>query len=1042
MLSRLRLTFLTMLALSAAYFAYAAAVQALVQSDEQAPQFRPAVVHDPAVQLAPQSDETARIARQFLAEHEWAADADLRFRNDSTGSEDGSRLFYYSRDAEQTDDEHSLSFKPLAMVWFQDDSPQPLTIVAEEGIITFQQSIDLKSLDPGRVVSGQLIGAVSISGPDGLAIDGNHFVFSEKSATILSSNPVAFAWKEHRGRAEQIQIDLDVNDAPVAGAPLAVSSVREVHLIHNVHMEFAVPQQHESKRGARDVPAPTKPLIVDADGSFRLQFIGPADAFMDQAIATFDKDVVARMETSPGKFDSISGERIDLLLERQADGDVALSRVVDSSTSETATSLMPRRFRVVRSRQSPVWLRSDENRIEAQMATLDYDIPGRRILLNDSAALGTARRPVAGQSQVHLSFEGRRTELQCGQIELHYDADHQLQEVFCRGAGWLISREDPERDGVDAAAGTGQGGAARLQTALQVEWQKQLRRYSDPKSGLDVIDVAGDAVVRIPQERSGATADYIKVWVDPLESVAAASDREQPETESAEQSDKAEFKSQVVPRRILALDRVTFVSPELQGNMDELQVWFEDAPARPESSRKPQPVSGRVDDRSRRGGLQLVGGSEPETLPDESRRSSGEPVEVSSRLTRVRMVRYAGEPDPEVAEVLCEDNVEVRHRRSVDEPATVLTGRQLHIDNRGDVNQRMHLLGNPARINDPQVKLEGAELYFSRGDNEAWVQGAGTMQLAVDKDLEGNPLPVPDHLTVTWAEQMVFDGLVARFNGRINATLQDSSMRCRQMDVTLAERVTFGDSAKTSLPDGGSPQTAVAKIDCSGLVEFDSHVVDDGALVQVRRARVAEFVVDNLNNDVQALGPGTLTVWKRGTSNRASLGPVSMVAANRGLSAQQANWEYSRIDFTREMTGQIDQKSLLLQGQVQVVYGPVAAPLDVISVDDLPKDAGIMSCGNLRVTQVSTEEDRSYVTLVASRNARLEGQSFFAQADEISYDESKGLYVLRSKGRDSILTREKQRGGKRAVAAARSLRFTPSQNKVEVDSASHIQGIQ
>ena len=56
---------------------------------------------------------------------------------------------------------------------------------------------------------------------------------------------------------------------------------------------------------------------------------------------------------------------------------------------------------------------------------------------------------------------------------------------------------------------------------------------------------------------------------------------------------------------------------------------------------------------------------------------------------------------------------------------------------------------------------------------------------------------------------------------------------------------------------------------------------------------------------------------------------------------------------------------------------------------------------------------------VSSRQAhyknRAEGQSFFAQADEISYDESKGLYVLRSKGRDSILTREKQRGGKRAV---------------------------
>ena len=74
------------------------------------------------------------------------------------------------------------------MVWFQSDDRQPLAIVADEAVITFQSSIDLKSLDPGRVVSGQLIGKVAIKGPDELAINGNHFVFSEKSATILEES--------------------------------------------------------------------------------------------------------------------------------------------------------------------------------------------------------------------------------------------------------------------------------------------------------------------------------------------------------------------------------------------------------------------------------------------------------------------------------------------------------------------------------------------------------------------------------------------------------------------------------------------------------------------------------------------------------------------------------------------------------------------------------------------------------------------------------------------------------------------------------------
>ncbi len=66
------------------------------------------------------------------------------------------------------------------------------------------------------------------------------------------------------------------------------------------------------------------------------------------------------------------------------------------------------------------------------------------------------------------------------------------------------------------------------------------------------------------------------------------------------------------------------------------------------------------------------------------------------------------------------------------------------------------------------------------------------------------------------------------------------------------------------------------------------------------------------------------------------------------------------------------------------------------------------------------------------------------KADEISYDESKGLYVLRSKGRDSILTREENSNAAAGEpspppAPCSSLRH---RTKSKVDSASHIQGIQ
>ena len=101
-----------------------------------------------------------------------------------------------------------------------------------------------------------------------------------------------------------------------------------------------------------------------------------------------------------------------------------------------------------------------------------------------------------------------------------------------------------------------------------------------------------------------------------------------------------------------------------------------------------------------------------------------------------------------------------------------------------------------------------------------------------------------------------------------------------------------------------------------------------------------------------------------------------------------------------------------------------------------------MFCDWLEFVQRSDSEGTKHVELLAKENARLEGRSFFAQADEISFDESKGLYMLRSSGDESILWREKVAGGERTAVVAETFRFIPSINKVEFDKASRVQGLQ
>jgi hypothetical protein len=196
----------------------------------------------------------------------------------------------------------------------------------------------------------------------------------------------------------------------------------------------------------------------------------------------------------------------------------------------------------------------------------------------------------------------------------------------------------------------------------------------------------------------------------------------------------------------------------------------------------------------------------------------------------------------------------------------------------------------------------------------------------------------------------------------------------------------------------------------------------------------------------EARGPGFVKMWRRGRGKRAALAPTATGKANQGASADSTGWEYTRIDFANEMLGQQDARSMKFLGQVQVVYGPVNEPLEIIDLESLPKDGGAMYCDLLDFTQrqftTAGRKDET-VELLAQGNARLEGQSFFAQAYEISFDETKGLYTLRSQGdQQAMLWRQARPGGKRTPVVAKTFQFIPSQNYVDFDNASLVQGIQ
>jgi hypothetical protein len=954
-------------------------------------------------------DESSRIAAKHLPDQEWARDATVQLR-------DGDTLFHYAQEWSQSDEKRSVTFKPLALVWFQEDTGEPLVIQAEEALVTFERDVDLSSPDPGRIVAGELIGDVSIRGADGLVMKGHHFIFSEESGRIFSSNPVKFSFQKHSGSSERgIQIDLNMATDGQSNQ-LAVAGVRQVRLFHNVNMDFLFEQDND-----------VIPLSVRCAGRFLLELLGQPETPTSLSKATFEDKVIVERATELNTTDVLTCDQLVLHLEEATEDEKAASHLASTSSSKSKQSnIMPGtqdssiQLKRMRAKGYVVKVTSELNEFQAvigsqnqqqrSMAVVDYDATERRLTLNDFDP------NLARQWKPRIRITQKSGEMDCQQISLTHHDDGRVNELVCLGHGWLAYRQ-PSIDGAPAT------------DVLLANWKRQLRRFTDTTTGQNVIDLFGEAVVKMPEDQAGISADYIKIWTDPLESSTGSGSLLF--GLNSPRNNKGKLKDAPKLRRILAQKNVLLVSPRMHGQMEKLQVWFEDADppaAKSGSTNELTPVSYRAPE-----------SPAPLLLPDDAADSKKlkEPVFVSADLTRVRIVRHGDDVEPEVREVWIEGDVRITQHSESSNGPMVLTGERMHILNNSPTDQMVHLLGSPARILDPRMKLTGEEISFDRSRNIAWTDGTSELRLPTQRDFNGKLLKEPTELIINSHEQMSFDGRVATFIGRVHASMSDSVMRCQQMEVTMLKPIVFEEGMKPA------ERPEIATVTCQFDVEFNSHLIEEGTLKEVRRAKFARFHLDHRTGKVMAdNGPGTVSLWRRGRGKRAGLAPLAAAKANRAMDAQGTEWEYSRIKFARDMSGSVKDRTTTFRGQIEVIYGPVDEPMVKIDLDKLPKDGGAMFCDWLEFVQRTSSDNVKHVELLAKENARLEGRSFFAQADEISYDESKGLYMLRSSGDESILWREKIAGGERTAVVAETFRFIPSINKVEFDKASRVQGLQ
>jgi hypothetical protein len=1042
-LKRLSLTLTVTSSLTGLYWLYALVVTPRLEPPILAAPLR--AVDDPEELKAEPPPGNRSDAERFLPTAAWAANAKFQVRL-ATG------VLFSETWRPRGEARDVFEFEPFAMILFDavnsdagspDSADEtPVTLVSERGLIRFSSEFDPVNQKVGRVINCKLEGRVAVTGPDGLTIQGRDLFFDESTRELRSDLPLAFTYQQHRGTGEGLKVDLLPVERPHPDQLLAFGGIRRVTLRDHVELDLA----------SRDGP-----VHVSCDEDFHFN--------PTERVASLQINVQVTHQTGRGQANRLRADDLYLLFDDetsrdptstpQSRGDAPTVVPIVRANASPAAAAPPDApaplagdssltLRTLKATGRRVELESPANDLTAFMTSLEYDVPSRTAKL---AALPTEGRSKAAElSSVIIRQARSGLELTSPYLELHHGLDGQIVSAHGEGVGRLRRRR-PDADDIDLAA----------------KWQSHFDLLPEPNSELDRLTLFGRAILEQPTRKSGLRADQIDLWFDRPSQAAAgigrpatmplatnsaeaatgptsseASERlpavsandTQPRAVPVASAAGREFR----PRQLQARDNVIVVSPQMSAQTKLFVVDFSEA-ARPneltddqKSRRRVRPAAAEAEDSAKTDGqasaepLQLVA---DRIRAKVSLKSSAEGAADASGL------------EADLSEVWTEGHVEIQQPREGDEEPLHLSGEKLHMRNASrDGQQVLHIFGQPAIIRARGFDIEGNEVFLDRPNNRTWIEGAGALRLPVKNDFDGRKLARPALLTVWWKEKMLFDGQTAVFLDDVKAALSDSRLQCEEMEVVLTERLSFRQDASPPA------QAEVKRVICKDGVEIDHTQYVDKELAEIRRGHFATLTLDQQTGRMDAVGPGEISLWRPGRGKRAALAPRAVAQANRPLESEVANWEFTRVTFFGKTVGNLRERQTKFQDRVHIVYGPVARPLDTIDPDYLPKDGGVMECDSLQILQrKETNLQKPFVELEAKGNAKLEGRTFNARADEITFDESKELYTLRATGnRQVTIWRQTTPVGEPSEASAKSMRFIPSQNKIWSDQTTGIRG--
>jgi hypothetical protein len=247
----------------------------------------------------------------------------------------------------------------------------------------------------------------------------------------------------------------------------------------------------------------------------------------------------------------------------------------------------------------------------------------------------------------------------------------------------------------------------------------------------------------------------------------------------------------------------------------------------------------------------------------------------------------------------------------------------------------------------------------------------------------------------------------------------------------------------------------IERVDCREQVVVDRYESNAAGLLGHEHFEIASLSLRRSTGEIQGRGPGWLASVRfataadllpagpthpRSASFRDRLPLPDAAAIMTRVSAKPApsRLRYVRVDFQRELKGNLVNRQVNVSGQVHTVYGPVDSWDQAVTVGGPRWQRGgtAVNCDFLSLTQYADGPRRvSWFDLQATGNVKIEGftpsyGAFTADAERLTYDQRKDLVVLDGGSHDARIWAESSAGLPAGHHAARKIFYWRSRNQI------------